>query len=49
MVVYLNDKTEENTIVESFYSELVNQSKTKEELIQFHNKKIKDFLNKYYK
>ena len=49
MVVYLNDKIDENTIIESFYSELVNQSKSNKELIQFHNKKIKDFLNKYYK
>ena len=49
MVVYLNDKIENDTIVDSYYPELINQIKTKDELLQFHDKKIEEFLNKYCK
>jgi len=49
MVVYLNDKIENDVIIDSYYSELINQSKTTNELLEFHDKKIEEFLNKYCK
>lgn len=49
MIVYLNDVKEEEKIIDSFYEELIGSSKTQEELIEFHNKKVVDFLNKYVK
>ena len=49
MVVYLNDKIENDIIVDSYYPELIKQSKTTNELLGFHDKKIEEFLNKYCK
>ena len=49
MAVYLNDAidADTNTITESWYPELVNQQKTTEELLQFHDAKIIEYLDKY--
>lgn len=46
-LIYRNDVVEENLITQSFYEELIGQSKTDEELMSYHNQKALEFLNKY--
>ena len=46
-IIYRNDVIEENIITQSFYDELIGQSKTDEELLSYHNQKALEFLKKY--
>ena len=46
-IVYRNDVVVENVVVDSYYSELIGTNKSSEELTQYHNQKVIEFLNKY--
>lgn len=48
-IVYRNDKIENELVINSFYKELVNKSYTGEQLLEFHNNKAIEFLNRYSK
>lgn len=48
-MIYRNDKVENNVITISFYEELINKSINEDELLNIHNNKAKEFLDKYCK
>lgn len=49
MLVYNNDVIENGIITTSYFEELVNKEYTSESLLEVHNQKALEFLNKYYK
>lgn len=49
MIVYKNDVIMDGVIVDSFYSEIKNKTLSNEEIEDFHNDKVIEFLDKYYK
>ena len=49
MIVYKNDVVENNIVKESYFNEIINTNMDDESLVSFHNQKVIEFLNKYYK
>ena len=47
-IVYKNDEIVDGKIVDSFYKELIGQTLSNEDLINYHNNKLIEFLNKYF-
>ncbi|MCI5745786.1 MAG: hypothetical protein MR270_05835 [Erysipelotrichaceae bacterium] len=49
MLVYHNDVIQDGVVVESFFQECIGKKMSEEELLDYHDKKAIEFLNKYYK
>lgn len=48
-IVYHNDVIKDGVVTESFFNECIGKSMSEEELLEVHDKKILEFLDKYYK
>lgn len=49
MIVYLNDVIVDDVIIDSFQKDLIDKNINDVNIDEFHNLKLKEFLNKYYK
>ena len=49
MIVYHNDVIENNIVKESFFEDCLNKNLTDEQLLEIHDQKMYEFLDKYYK